>query len=122
MAQTLSAFNQRVCAGIDEKCGPAPQCGFWGPGFVLSVRVAGVVVVVMMVMRGREHGARKHHQEHGNSENLFHGTNVAWTPERGKRIQRRASREALGLGSGSGAGLPGVVRLPRRSVDWEHDE
>jgi hypothetical protein len=35
-----------------------------------------VVVVTMMVMRGRERRACKHQEKNGCSENLFHATNL----------------------------------------------
>lgn len=67
-----------VRAGKKEMTATRPRRGAaLGPGFVLDVRVVKMMMVVVMVMGGREHGAREHHQKQGYSENLFHGKNVA---------------------------------------------
>jgi len=36
-----------------------------------------MVMVVTMVMAGRESGSGENHEEEGSGEKLFHGTNVA---------------------------------------------
>jgi hypothetical protein len=50
-------------------------------GLSQGLGVMGMVVVAMMVMmsRGSEHRAGKHHQKQGSDKNLFHGLNVART-------------------------------------------
>jgi hypothetical protein len=69
----------------EKECSPARKRYCFGPGFVLGVMV--MMVVAMMVTGSRENGAGKHQQKQGGGENLFHATNVAWTPETRKRIQ-----------------------------------
>ena len=39
-----------------------------------------MVMVVTMVMAGRERGSGENHEKQGSGENLFHGTNVARRP------------------------------------------
>jgi len=65
-----------------------------------------VMVMAMMVMAGRKHRAGEHHQKQGSCKNLFHGTNVAPTLRRRKRIQCPESRDARGMGSCANAGEP----------------
>ena len=55
-----------------------------------------MMVMAMMVVAGGESRGGKHHQKQGGSENLFHATNVAWTPGAGKCISLPAPREARG--------------------------
>ncbi|MGO9339638.1 MAG: hypothetical protein ACLPY1_19235 [Terracidiphilus sp.] len=74
----------------------------------LGVRVM-MVVVMMMVMPGRKRRSGKHHQKQGSSEDLFHATNVARPPQREKRIQCRASREARGVGSSPNMEQPRAI-------------
>ena len=47
-----------------------------GPEAVLGVRVV-MMVATMMVTASGEHGAGKHQQKQGSSEDLFHAKNVA---------------------------------------------
>jgi hypothetical protein len=55
-----------------------------------------MMVVAMMVMGSRENGAGEHQQKQGGCEDLFHATNVAWTPESRKSIKVPVSRDAMG--------------------------
>jgi hypothetical protein len=81
---------------------------------VLGVCVV-MMVVVVMVMRGGECRGGKHHQKQGSSEHLFHATNVARPLQREKWIQRRASREARGMGISANMEQPAdkSANLPR---------
>jgi hypothetical protein len=72
---------------------------YFGPGFILGVRVV-MVVVVTMVMAGGERWSGKHHQKQGSCKDLFHGTNVARRAGRGKVIHHGASRELRGRSTG----------------------
>ena len=51
-----------------------------------------MMVMVVMVMALREHGAGEHQQKQGCSENLFHAPNVAWTPVGEKSIHEAAPK------------------------------
>jgi hypothetical protein len=48
----------------------------WNPRSGVGVMVV-VVRTMVMMSRGCEHRAGKHHQKQGSQENLFHGLNVA---------------------------------------------
>jgi hypothetical protein len=85
------------------------------------------VVMMVMMMAGRKHRAGKHQQKQGGKDNLFHGTNVAWTPRRRKCIQRSASREERGCGNWFryGTPKPETCKPPPRTVSrvqfhWPH--
>jgi hypothetical protein len=55
-----------------------------------------MVVMVMVMVSGSERRARKHRQEQGSEEYLFHGMNVARSPE--QKVVDRSLRIKKGNG------------------------
>ncbi|MGA2218930.1 MAG: hypothetical protein ABSG51_12630 [Terracidiphilus sp.] len=88
MTRTLPRFHAWRCAGSTAR-GNAKRLGPGGlaasrPNPALGVWVRGSVMMVMvvMVLRGKRRGG-KHRQKQGGEEKLFHGLNVARTPRVG---------------------------------------
>jgi hypothetical protein len=73
----LTSFHgERAGSQVSTKAVRPQRGSVLGPGIRSGVGVV-MVVMAMVVMRGREHRAGKHQQKQGSCENLFHAKTVA---------------------------------------------